>query len=480
MMNIPSGHLVGGRWIKDDDAPIPVIDPTTEEVIGFTPSGDANIVAQACIAASDAFDSWSRTPAAVRGQALHEIATAMQAQRTELAELITAEVGVPVSGAGPVQVDLAVSILRYYADLATSVAFEERLGSSMIVRQPVGVVAAITPWNYPLYQIVSKIGPAIAAGCTVVLKPSEIAPLNTSLLAQIVMGTGIPDGVLNIVFGTGEIAGDSLVRDPRIDMVSFTGSTRGGREVSLAAAERVLPVSLELGGKSAALVLRGGSLEAAVADTLGMCYANSGQNCGALSRLIVPADLAEEAVDLAIAAASGFTVGDPRLESTSLGPLVSAVQLERVRGFIATGVQEGARLVVGDSASDYKSGYFVGPHVFADVTADMAIAQEEIFGPVLSIISYSGDEDEGVALVNGTDYGLCGAVWGPDDRSAYGVARRIRAGQVDINGAPYNGLAPFGGFGLSGHGRELGPLGIEEFLAPQALQFHDVPFMDFP
>lgn len=463
-------HYIGGRWVPVSGPTLEVIDPSTEETIASTPVGDETVVDAAVLAAAAAQASWWRTDARYRASVLREIADGMVARRDELAATITSEVGVPIRSSGPVQVDLAVGILRYYADLAETFEFVGELGSSRVIHRPLGVVAAITPWNYPLYQIASKLGPALASGCTVVLKPSEVAPLNTVVLAEIIDAASAPVGVVNVVFGTGEAAGEPLARHPRVDMVSFTGSTRAGRRVSELAAQTVKPVSLELGGKSACVVLRGADLEAAVRDTLGKCYANSGQNCGALSRLIVPREDLSTAGEMASKFSGEYRVGDPRDPETRLGPLVSAVQLERVAALIQTGIDEGATLVRGEHPTMVmRRGYFVEPHVFTGVNPRSTIAQQEIFGPVLSIIAYQ-DEQEAIEIANGTPYGLCGAVWGPDVEAAIAIAPSIRAGQVDVNGAAYNPMAPFGGFGASGHGRELGPFGIHDFVATQAIQ----------
>lgn len=463
-------HFIGGQWVAASGPTIDVVDPATETTIAATPVGDAAAVDAAVAAAAAAQPAWWRTKAADRASIIREIAQGMVDRRDELAAIITSEVGVPVRSSGPVQVDLAVGILRYYADLAETFAFEEPLGSSRIIHRALGVVGAITPWNYPLYQIASKLGPALAAGCTIVLKPSEVAPLNTVVLAEIIATTSAPIGIINVVFGTGEAAGEPLALHPRVDMISFTGSTRAGRRVSELAAQTVKPVSLELGGKSACVALRGADLEAAVRDTLGKCYANSGQNCGALSRLIVAREDLSAAAEMASAFSGDYRVGDPRDPATRLGPLVNAVQLDRVASLLRAGVDDGAMLVRGEHPTKAMSrGYFVEPHVFAGVDPRSTIAQQEIFGPVLSIMAYE-HEQEAIDIANGTPYGLCGAVWGPDTATASTIATSIRAGQVDVNGAAYNPMAPFGGFGASGHGRELGPFGMHDFVATQAIQ----------
>jgi len=334
------------------------------------------------------------------------------------------------------------------------------------------VVGAITPWNYPLHQITLKVAPALAAGCTVVLKPSEVAPFNAFILAEAAEATGLPKGVLNIVTGYGPEAGEALVRHPGVDMISFTGSTRAGKRISELAAQTVKRVALELGGKSASVVLDDADLPTAVKSTVNGCYLNSGQTCTALTRMLVPESRYEEAAKLAAEVARSFTVGDPLADTTKLGPLTSQAQLERVRSYIKKGMQEGAELVTGGVEPPEGApagGYYVRPTVFGKVRNDMTIAQEEIFGPVLSIIPYK-DEEEAIRIANDTVYGLAGAVWSKDEARAQRVARRIRAGQVDINGGPFNINAPFGGFKQSGHGREAGVYGLEEFLEYKSLQ----------
>ena len=339
------------------------------------------------------------------------------------------------------------------------------------MREPVGVVGAITPWNYPLHQIALKVAPALAAGCTVVLKPSEVAPFNAFILAEVVEAAGLPKGVFNLVTGFGPAAGEALVKHPQVDMISFTGSTRAGKRISEVAAQTVKRVALELGGKSASVILEDADLAAAVKGTVNGCYLNSGQTCTALTRMLVPAAQYEEAAKFAVEAAKAFTLGDPMSEATRLGPLSSRMQLDRVRDYIRKGVAEGAEVLTGgaDKPEGLPGGYFVKPTVFGKVKNSMTIAQEEIFGPVLSIIAYK-DEEEAVRIANDSPYGLAGAVWSRDEARAQKVARRIRAGQVDVNGGAFNMNAPFGGFKQSGHGREAGVYGLEEFLEYKSLQ----------
>jgi acyl-CoA reductase-like NAD-dependent aldehyde dehydrogenase len=335
----------------------------------------------------------------------------------------------------------------------------------------VGVVGCITPWNFPLHQVVAKVAAAMAAGCTIVLKPSEVAPLTAFILAEIAHEAGLPAGVFNLVSGLGTVVGEALASHPDVDMISFTGSTRAGKRVSELAAQTVKRVALELGGKSANIILDDADLEKAVQGGVANCYFNSGQTCSAHTRMLVPRSRHDEAVKLAKAAAESFTVGDPRVGKVKLGPLISDVQRERVRGYIKKGIEEGATLVTGgaEPPDGLDRGYFVKPTVFANVRNDMTIAREEIFGPVLSIIPYE-DEDDAVRIANDTPYGLAGGVWSSDPERAKRVARRLRTGQVDINGGSFNPFAPFGGYKQSGNGRELGRYGFEEFLETKSLQ----------
>ena len=356
--------------------------------------------------------------------------------------------------------------------MAAEFEWEEVTGNSRVVREPVGVVACITPWNYPLHQIAAKVAAAMAAGCTVVLKPSEVAPLNAFILAEVIDAAGVPPGVFNLVSGVGPVIGEALVRHPEVDMVSFTGSTRAGKRISEVASGTVKRVALELGGKSASVILDDADLPTAVKGTVTACFLNSGQTCSAHTRMLVPESRYEEAAKIAAEVAKNFTVGDPFGGTAKLGPLISEAQRERVRSYIQKGMDEGAELLCGgpDAPAGLPKGYYVQPTIFGRVKPDSTIAQEEIFGPVLSIITYR-DEDEAVKIANGTPYGLAGGVWAGSDERAQRVAKRLRTGQVDINGGSFNLFAPFGGYKQSGRGREMGRYGMEEFLEYKSLQF---------
>ncbi len=465
--------FIGGRWVAPSGREmIDVHNAGTGEVMGRVPAGNAKDVDAAVAAARGALDKWSATSPSVRSELLEKISAGLKARADELAKTIAQEVGMPLKLAGRIQAGLPIANFANFAKLLKEFVFEERVGNSLVTREPVGVVAAITPWNYPLHQIALKVAPALAAGCTVVLKPSEVAPFNAFILAEAIEAAGLPQGVFNLVTGFGADAGEALVKHLGVDMISFTGSTRAGKRISELAAQSVKRVALELGGKSASVILDDADLATAVKGTVNGCYLNSGQTCTALTRMLVPDSLYQEAARIAAEVAKSFTVGDPLAETTRLGPLTSQAQLERVRGFIRKGLEEGAELLAGGADAPEgvpPGGYYVKPTVFGRVKNDMTIAREEIFGPVLSIIPYK-DEEDAVRIANDTVYGLAGAVWSRDDARAQRVARRIRAGQVDVNGGAFNMNAPFGGFKQSGHGREAGVYGLEEFLQYKSLQ----------
>ncbi|TFE52805.1 aldehyde dehydrogenase family protein [Streptomyces sp. ICN441] len=463
-MKAHDGMYIGGVWRPALGAgTIAVVDPADEQVIAHVPAGSPKDVDAAVVAARDAFPGWAATAPADRAARIAALRDVLAARKDEIAATVTAELGAPPRLAETVHAGLPVLVAGSYAELAASYAFEETVGNSTVLHEPVGVVGAITPWNYPLHQIVAKVAPALAAGCTVVLKPAEDTPLTARLFAEAVHESGLPGGVFNLVTGLGPVAGQALAEHPGVDLVSFTGSTAVGRRIGATAGGAVKRVALELGGKSANVILPGADLPRAVNAGIANVMSNSGQTCSAWTRMLVHRDRYEEAVALAAEAAAKYVPGD------RLGPLVSARQRDRVRGYIEQGVAEGARLVAGGPEAPRETGYYVSPTVFADVTPDMTIAQEEIFGPVVSLMRYE-DEDDALRIANGTVYGLAGAVWGERDE-AVAFARRMDTGQVDINGGRFNPLAPFGGYKQSGVGRELGTHGLAEYLHTKSLQF---------
>jgi acyl-CoA reductase-like NAD-dependent aldehyde dehydrogenase len=463
---------IGGQWTAPSgDGTIAVINASTEEVMGRIPEGTAADVDTAVAAARAAFETWSQVDPVDRAELCAAVAVRLQDRAEEIAGLISGELGMPIGLSMAIQAGLPAMTFGSQPELVQQITWEERIGNSLVVREPVGVVGAITPWNYPLHQIAAKVAPAMTAGCTIVVKPSEVTPLNAFVLAEIFDEVGIPPGVFNLVTGYGPVVGEALAAHPDVDMVSFTGSTAAGRRVSEVAAATVKRVALELGGKSPNVILDDADLSKAVVDGIQKCYLNSGQTCSALTRMLVPRESLEVVEQIAKATAEAWTVGDPFAEGSTLGPLVSEVQRERVRGYIEKGVAEGAKLVTGgaEPPEGLDTGFYVRPTVFSAVTPDMTIAQEEIFGPVLAIIPYD-DEEDAVRIANDTQYGLAGGVWSGDEERAKAVARRIRTGQVEINGGVFNPLAPFGGYKQSGHGRELGRMGVEEFLSVKSLQ----------
>lgn len=466
---------VDGNWVTPaSNRRIDVINPYSEEVIGYVPDAGNDDADRAVRAARKAFLSWSSTPINERAGMLRRCHEAFVERRDDFASAIVAEVGMPAKLTRRVQVGLPMQQFDIFANLLPTVFAEQSIGHSKVLREPIGVVVCITPWNYPLHQIVAKVVPAIAAGCTVVLKPSEVAPLNAFLLAEVFHAAGLPPGVFNLVTGYGESTGQRLVAHPDVDMISFTGSTAAGRAISRVASDSIKRVALELGGKSASIVLADADVPAAVRATVSSCFLNSGQTCTALTRLIVPDSYYGEVARLAIEAAGRFTLGNPNEDETRMGPLVSRDQLDRVRSFILLGIASGADLLVGGAERPQHTGpgFFCQPTIFGRVAPGSILDQEEVFGPVLSILTYpDGDDDAAVAIANGTVYGLAGAVWSRDLVRADAVARKMRAGQIDINGAAFNIHAPFGGYGQSGNGREMGLHGIEEFTELKAIQW---------
>lgn len=463
--------FIDGAWVPSKGkGTIDVINPATEEVIGHIPNGNADDVDRAARAARAALPAWSATPKEERGKYIQRLQEGLGARMQEIGKVVSQEMGMPMTMSVMVQAGLPAMVMGSYTTILENYSFEEPLGASLIVREPVGVVGCITPWNYPLHQIVAKVAPALAAGCTVVLKPSEVAPLNAFILAEIIEEVGLPAGVFNLVTGTGPVVGEAIAAHPEVNMVSFTGSTAAGKRVSEVAAGTVKRVALELGGKSPFIILDDANLADAVKAGVGNCYINSGQTCIAWTRMLVPRDKQDEVAALVKEVAESYTPGDPFDPATRLGPLVSKAQQDRVRSYIEKGIAEGATLVTGgaEQPDGLDKGYFVKPTVFSNVRNDMTIAQEEIFGPVLSILPYD-DEEDAIRIANDTIYGLHAGVYSADKERATRVAKRIEAGQVTVNDGSFNPMAPFGGYKQSGHGRELGVMGLEEFLEVKAL-----------
>jgi aldehyde dehydrogenase (NAD+) len=471
-VQVKDAFFVDGQWVPATGRdPIAVVNPATEEQVSSVPAGTEEDVDRAVGAARAAFEGWaSRTPAD-RAALLSAAADALEARTDEVAALITSEMGTPLGFSKAVQVGNPVRVLRSYAEILDSYAFEQRIANSLVVKEPIGVVGCITPWNYPLHQVVAKVAAALAAGCTVVLKPSEVAPLSAYALAEVFESVGLPPGVFNLVTGLGPVVGEALAVHPDVDMVSFTGSTQAGKRVMSVAAGTVKKVSLELGGKSAFVVLDDADLGKAVKVGLANCFINGGQTCTAWTRMLVPAAQYDEALELITAAAAKYPVGDPTDEGSRIGPLANANQYKKVVDYIEQAVADGASVVVGgpERPDGLDKGYYVQPTVLAGVTPGSRVEQEEVFGPVLAVIPYE-TEDEAVAIANGTPYGLSGGVFSGDQDRAVAVARRMRTGMVDVNGGRFNPLAPFGGYKQSGNGRELGEYGLEEFLEVKSLQ----------
>ena len=463
---------IDGAWVPSSGSDtIDVVNPSTEAVIAAVPAGTPADVDVAVAAAKAAFETWGLTSKDERGKYVQAIAEGLAARSDEIAQVISDELGMPLMWASMIQAGLPAGNMAGYVQILDDFEFEEQVGNSLVVREPIGVVGAITPWNYPLHQIIAKVAPALAAGCTVVLKPSEVTPLDAFILAEIIDSAGLPAGVFNLVTGTGPVVGEAIASHPDVDMVSFTGSTRAGKRVTQLGAETVKRVHLELGGKSANVFLDDADFAAAVPPSVTFgCYLNSGQTCSALTRMVVPRDRQAEVIALAKQTAESIALG-PGSSDAQLGPLVSATQRDRVRGYIQKGIDEGATLVTGgvDAPEGLDVGYFVQPTIFADVTSDMTIAQEEIFGPVLVIMPYD-DEADALRIANSTIYGLSGGVQSADLDRAKAFARKMRTGQVNINEGAYNIQAPFGGYRQSGNGRELGKFGLDEFLETKAMQ----------
>ncbi|MEC3979061.1 aldehyde dehydrogenase family protein [Amycolatopsis sp. H20-H5] len=462
---------IGGAWVETRGDICEVEDPATEKVIGRVRQATQADATQAVDAARAAAPAWGSTTPAYRIAALRALSTALRERGDLLVDTLVGEVGTPVSLARSSHLGQALTVLDSYAELLETFAFEDYLANTRVLRESAGVVAAITPWNYPLYQLIAKVAPALAAGCPVVVKPAELTPLSAFIVADAAEAIGLPPGVFNLVPGPGGEVGEVLATHPGVDVVSFTGSTRVGRRVAALAADTVKRVCLELGGKSASLMLPGADVERAVSATVANVMVNSGQTCAAWTRLLVPRSELDQSLAVAEAAASRQVVGDPRHEATELGPVISAAQRRSVLNYIEQAVAEGATLVEGgtERPRGLTVGHYVRPTVLTGVSPQSRIAQEEVFGPVLVVLPYE-DVGDAVDLANATPYGLAGSVWGPDDERAFSVARRLRTGRVDVNGAAWNPSAPFGGYKQSGNGRELGSWGIEEFLETKAVQ----------
>jgi len=447
-----------------------VINPATEQPAGAVPLGDERDVARAVAAARLAFGPWSRLPSSVRAGFIRALADQLTARADEMAGVITAELGMPVQWCRAVQVDGPIAGLKHSIELAAHMDEVREVGNSWVVREPVGVCAFINPWNYPLHQLIGKLAPALAAGCTVVVKPSQETPLHAFLLAEMIDAIGLPAGVFNLVSGPGSKVGEALATHPDVDMVSFTGSTGAGIRVAQAAAPSVKRVCLELGGKSPLLIGEDADLEAAVRYGVQDVMINSGQTCTALTRMLIPAKRYAQALDVALAETQSLHMGDPLDPQSFLGPMCSAAQRRTVGDYIAVGQEEGARLLCGsETTAEFERGFYLPPTLFADVDNRMRIAQEEIFGPVLCLIPYT-DEAQAIQIANDSPFGLSSAVWAADKQRALGLARQIRAGQCFINGAAFNYQAPFGGYKQSGNGREWGEEGLAEFVEVKAIQ----------
>ena len=464
-------HYYDGAWqVSSATETIAVVSSATEQEFARVARGTAADVDRAVKAARRGFESWSRVGVEERAQWLEKLAEAMKKRAPQIAEAIAHEVGTALGYATKVQVEFPIMMIGMNAKFIREAKLQEELGNSIVYKEPIGVVGCITPWNYPLHQIVCKIAPALAAGCTVVLKPAEMAPLSAFFLAESAHEIGLPKGVFNIVSGSGRVVGEAIVAHPDVDMVSFTGSLQAGRRIASVAGDGIKKVCLELGGKSAFVVLDDAPFEKAIPAGVNNCMQNSGQTCSAWTRMLVPRARHDEAVEMAKAQLAKLTLGDPFDKNTRLGPLASATQRDTVLDYIEKGKNEGATVVAGGGKpANLARGFYVEPTIFANVDNRMTVAQEEIFGPVLSIIPYDS-EAEAIAIANDSQYGLAGGVWAGTQERALEVAKQLRTGQVDINGGRFNVLAPFGGYKKSGIGREIGPLAIEEFFQLKSIQ----------
>ncbi len=471
-MNTRDELYIDGQWVKPmGDGHINVINPATEEIFGRIPIGSIRDVDKAALAARNAFDSWSKSSIEKRIEILNQLSNAIKERGEEIAQTITAEIGTPIGYSRVAMVGTPRVVSRSYAKILENFEWEEKVRNSIICKEPIGVCAFITPWNFPLHQIIGKVAPAIAAGCTMILKPSKEAPLSAFILADILHDIGLPPGVFNLVSGHGAEIGNYMSSHPEVDMVSFTGSTSAGISVSEAAAPTIKRVTLELGGKSANVALDDADPVLVAKKAIGACHQNSGQTCSALTRLIIPESMRDEVYRIIKQKNDSYHPGNPLEESTKCGPMVSLRQQKSVTDYIESGIKEGAELISGGLGmpENISKGYYVKPTVFANVTPDMKIWNEEIFGPVLVIATYN-TEKEALELANDSIYGLSGGVWSEDEERAINFARDMRTGQVSVNGGAFNVNAPFGGYKLSGNGRELGTHGLNEYLEIKSIQ----------
>ena len=463
---------IDGKWVQPiGTGSIDIINPATEEIIGKIPVGSKEDIDIAASAARIAFDSWSKSSIETRIDILNALSNALKERGEDIAQTITAEVGTPIGYSRVAMVGTPRVVSRSYAKILENFDWEEKVRNSIIRKEPIGVCAFITPWNFPLHQIIGKVAPAIAAGCTMILKPSKEAPLSAFILADILHEIGLPSGVFNLISGHGSEIGNYMSSHPEVDMVSFTGSTGAGISVSEAAATTVKRVTLELGGKSANVALEDADPTLVAKKAIGACHQNSGQTCSALTRLIIPESMSDEVYEIIAEKNNSYTVGDPLEESTRCGPMVSLRQQKSVSKYIESGINEGATLISGGLGmpEGISKGYYVKPTIFANVSPDMKIWKEEIFGPVLVITTYKSEE-EALKLANDSIYGLSGGVWSKDEERAIKCAKDMRTGQVSVNGGAFNVSAPFGGYKLSGNGRELGAHGLNEFLEIKSIQ----------
>ena len=462
---------INGEWVDPvDPKSLDVINPATEEVIGKIAMGNSQDVDKAVAAAKEAFESFSQTTKEERLALMGKILEVYQSRYDEIAETISSEMGAPLWLSKAAQAATGAGHFGTFMEVLKNYNFDEDKGTTRLRKEPVGVCGLITPWNWPINQIACKVAPALAAGCTMVLKPSEVSPLNAVIFTEVLHEAGVPAGVFNLVNGDGLSVGEAMSSHPDIDMMSFTGSTRAGVAVAKASADTVKRVSQELGGKSANIILDDADFNKSVAGGVTGCFMNSGQSCNAPTRMLVPADRQDEAVAIAKATAEATLVGDPKeVAAGGIGPVVSEVQFNKIQGLIEKGIEEGATLVAGGPGKPegFNAGYYVKPTIFSDVSNDMTIAREEIFGPVLSILPYK-DEDDAISIANDTEYGLSGYVSGSQEK-AQKFAEKFRSGNVHVNGAGPDFNAPFGGYKKSGNGREWGDLGFEEFLEIKAI-----------